>query len=251
MAQALVNAWSPADAHVLDALREAEVTQLRLIYDSSNYVFLADLHHDEYGAGLGIYKPEAGEQPLYDFPYGTLYQREVAAYELSRLLGWEIVPPTVERDGPRGVGSMQLFIEHDPREHYFALRADPAYVEQFIRFAAFDLVANNADRKGSHLLRDASGRVWGIDHGLCFNEEDKLRTVIWDFAGTRLPQPWLDDIERVRACLEAHDSAGTPVAERLSPREVGTLARRCEALLAEPVLPEMYTTRRCVPWPML
>ena len=250
MAEVLVNAWAPSDAHAVDALREADVGELRLIYDSSNYVFLASLAHPEHGEGLGIYKPVRGEQPLYDFPYGTLYRREVAAYELSRLLGWEIVPPTVVREGPRGVGSMQLFIEHDPREHYFALRGDPAYEAQFVRFAAFDLVANNADRKGGHLLRDASGRVWGIDQGLCFNEDDKLRTVIWDYAGTRLPDALLADIERVRAGIETGDAATRPLTDCLSQDEVVALVRRCAALLADPVLPEMYPWR-CVPWPLV
>ena len=151
---ALTNAWTVDDAHVEQALREAELRELRLIYDSSNHVFLATLVHDDYGQGLGVYKPARGEQPLHDFPYGTLHRRELAAYELSRLLGWDLIPPTVEREGPEGVGSLQLFIEHNPAEHYFEFRTDERHHERLVRFAAFDLLANNADRKGGHLLRD-------------------------------------------------------------------------------------------------
>ncbi|MBM4416270.1 MAG: SCO1664 family protein [Chloroflexi bacterium] len=247
---ALVNGWSSDDAHVLAALREAKFGPLRLIYDSSNYVFLADLTHAAYGAGLGVYKPAAGEQPLHDFPDGTLHVRELAAYELARALGWSIVPPTVVRDGPQGPGSLQLFIEHDPACHYFALRGDAAYREQLMRFAAFDLVANNADRKGGHLLLDARARLWGIDNGLCFHRVDKLRTVVWDFAGSVLPEPLVVDIERVRAGLAAGDAATAALRACLRRDEVDALQRRCAALVAHPVLPEMYPWR-CVPWPLI
>lgn len=249
-AGALVNGWSPDDAYVVAALREAEFGPLRLIYDSSNYVFLAELIHSAHGAGLGVYKPAAGEQPLHDFPDGTLHAREVAAYELSLLLGWPIVPPTVAREGPQGPGSLQLFIEHDPACHYFALRGDRAYREQFARFAAFDLIANNADRKGGHLLLDARGRLWGIDNGLCFHRVDKLRTVVWDFAGTVLAQPWVADIERVRAGLAARDESTAALRACLRREEVAALERRCAALVSHPVLPEMYPWR-CVPWPLI
>ena len=246
----LVNAWSPADPHILDALRTAEVCDLRLIYDSSNYVFLASLVHPEYGTGLGVYKPRRGEQPLSDFPRGTLYQREIAAYECARLLGWDIVPPTVECEGPEGPGSLQVFIEHDPRQHYFALRSDTRYAEQFVRFAVFDLVANNADRKGGHLLLDGGGRVWGIDNGLCFHRVEKLRTVIWDYAGEPVPEAWLADIERMRDCLAARAPGTEALTARLQPGEADALVQRCTALLSHPVLPEMYPWR-CVPWPLV
>ena len=246
----LRNSWAPLDPRVPDALREAEITQLRLIYDSSNYVFLADLDHPELGPGLGVYKPERGEQPLHDFPYGTLYRREVAAYEASRLLGWDLIPPTVERSGEHGVGSMQLFIEHDPAEHYFAMRERDALDEQFVRFAAFDLIANNADRKGGHLLLDADDRVWGIDNGLCFNSVEKLRTVIWDYSGTELPEEWVDDLRRFRDCVGTADEVTAPFRDRLEEYELEAFARRCDALISHPVLPEMYPYR-CVPWPLI
>jgi uncharacterized repeat protein (TIGR03843 family) len=246
----LRNGWLPDDAHVLAALREAAFGRLRLIYDSSNYVYVADLEHAAYGPGFGVYKPARGEQPLQDFPDGTLHRREVAAYELSALLGWGLVPPTVLREGPEGKGSLQLFIAHDPQCHYFALRGDAALREQFVRFAAFDLVANNADRKGGHLLLDGRGQLWGIDNGLCFHRVDKLRTVIWDFAGTVLSPGLVADLERGRAALAACDPATEALRACLRAEELAALERRCAALVAQPVLPEMYHWR-CVPWPLI
>ena len=246
----LENAWRPDDADVLDRLREAEVGRLRLIYDSSNYVFLAELEHATHGPALGVYKPQRGEQPLSDFPSGTLYHREVAAYELSRLLGWDLVPPTVEREGPEGAGSMQLFIPHDPAEHYFEVRERPALHEQMMRFAAFDLVANNADRKGGHLLLDGGGRLWGIDNALCFHRHEKLRTVVWDFAGAQLGEQWQLDLQRVHDCLRVGEASTTALLAHLGPGELDALLDRTAKLLALPVLPEMYPWR-CVPWPMV
>ncbi len=235
---------------MIECLRDSEITDLRLFYDSSNYVFLADLRHPELGEGLGVYKPERGERPLYDFPYGTLYQREVAAYEYSRLLGWHLVPPTVVRDGPHGVGSMQLFVPHDPAHHYFDLRQTKRFDEQLARVAAFDLVANNADRKGGHLLLGAGERIWCIDQGLCFHSQLKLRTVIWDYSGTELPLSWQRDLRRVRDWLAGRESEGASLPELLIPDEVEALVRRSDDLLGRPVLPEMFPYR-CVPWPRI
>ncbi|HRC63354.1 MAG TPA: SCO1664 family protein [Dehalococcoidia bacterium] len=246
----LRNAWGPDDPFVLEALRDSHVQQLQLIYDSSNYVFVATLEHPEFGSGLGIYKPRSGEQPLHDFPYGTLHEREIAAYEASEAFGWRLVPPTVERDGPQGIGSMQLFIAHDPQQHYFELRKDVAYHEQLIRLAVFDLVMNNADRKGGHVLLDALGHVWGIDNALCFHHVDKLRTVIWDFAGVEVSEAVRADLGRMRDCLEARDGSTKALRDWIAEAEVDAIVRRCDALLGHPVLPEMYPWR-CVPWPLL
>ena len=247
---ALTNAWSVDDAYAVEALRDAEVRDLRLIYDSSNHVFLATLLHPQHGEGLGVYKPAQGERPLHDFPYGTLHLREVAAYEFASLLGWRLIPPTVAREGPQGAGSFQLFIEHDPSEHYFTFRGEEALREQLIRFAAFDLLVNNADRKGGHLLCDAGGRLWGIDNALCFHQHQKVRTVIWDFCGERLPEAWVADIERARDRLESGDESTETLRSNLNARELEALAGRCAALSQQPVLPEMFAYR-CVPWPMI
>jgi uncharacterized repeat protein (TIGR03843 family) len=242
--------WDPHDPRVARALLESEMDDLRLVYNSSNYVFVVHLDHPELGEGTGIYKPRRGEQPLYDFPDG-LYEREIAAYELCRLLGWDIVPPTVEHDGPHGAGSLQLFIEHDPREHYFELRDRDALDEQLVRCAVFDLITNNADRKGGHLLLDPAGHLWGIDNGLCFHAQRNLRTVVWDYAGTGIPPAWLEDLRRVCALLEAEDDRTEVFRLRIAEREIAALLRRCRAVLDEPVLPEMYEDYRCVPWPMI
>ena len=246
----LTNGWSVDDAHVIEALRDADMQDARLIYEGSNYVFLTTLRHPEHGEGLGVYKPAAGEQPLMDFPGGTLYRREVAAYEFARLLGWHIVPPTVAREGPQGVGSLQLFVEHSPAQHYFSFREEPALAQQLIRIAAFDLMMNNADRKGGHLLLDAQERLWCIDNALCFHHHFKLRTVIWDFAGTELPEQWVADIKRVGGCLAAGEEAAEALKSCLTEPELAALISRCEELAATPVLPEMFPYR-CTPWPLI
>jgi len=245
----LVNPWLPSDDGVVGCLRDATVRDLTPVYESSNYVFLAHLEHPERGPGLAIYKPASGERPLSDFPYGTLHQREVAAYELASLLGWDLVPPTVEVDGPHGEGSLQLYISHDPADHYFVLREDDALTEQLVRLAVFDLLANNADRKGGHILCDDRHRLWAIDNGLCFHAQEKLRTVIWDFAGTPIPTPLLEDLARASISLIDGEAAAR-TREHLSAGERAALGERLARLLGEPVLPAMYPWR-CTPWPLI
>ena len=248
--RSLRNPWRPGDPGAIEALRDADFVRARLIADSSNYVFLVDLRHPDHGDGLGVYKPRRGERPLADFPYGTLPSREAAAWEYARLLGWELVPPTVEREGPEGDGSVQLFVDHDPAEHFFLLRDRAGLREPLMRVAAFDLLANNADRKAGHVLLGGDGRVWCIDNALCFHAEEKLRTVIWDFAGERLPAPWLDAVRRARDCLREGDAAADALRSCLGPGEAEALVARSTRLLEHPVLPEMRPWR-CVPWPLI
>ena len=246
----LSNPWHADDPWVEEALREGTFGELRFIPYSSNDVYLARLSHPEHGEGFGVYKPRDGENPLWDFP-GGLDRREVAAYDFARLLDWPVVPPTVLRpDGPRGIGSLQLFIEHDPSQHYFELREGDAYDMALVRMAVFDLLANNADRKGGHVLLAPDGHLWGIDNGLCFHEEQKLRTVIWDYAGTRIPEAWCEAIARVRDAITTEAEEAAPLLAFLSGLERRALVARCEAMLTDPVLPEMYPWR-CVPWPMV
>ena len=166
---------------------------------SSNYTFLVSIA-DEDVKMLAVYKPQRGERPLWDFPDGTLCYREVSAYLMSEALGWRVVPPTVLRDGLRGLGSVQLYVNCDPEVNYFSL--DETFADQLRRFAAFDYVINNADRKGGHVLLDDSQHLWGIDHGIGFHVAPKLRTVIWDFAGQPIPDPLITDIQRVSAQIE-------------------------------------------------
>lgn len=244
------NPWQPDDEDIAATLRDAHFEALQLVRDSSNLVLFAELSHPKRGRGLGIYKPARGERPLSDFPYGSLHHREVAAYECSRLLGWDLVPPTVECNGPHGEGSLQLFVEHDPEEHYFVLREDNALWEQLLRLAVFDLVTNNADRKGGHVLRDASARLWAIDNGLTFHPEEKLRTVIWDFAGIDVPVGLCEDLRRLADAVRTGDPASDALLAHLRGREPDCLVERIDRLLGSATLPEMYPWR-CTPWPLI
>ena len=194
--------------------------------------------------GRAIYKPHRGEQPLWDFPDG-LYQREVGAFELGRALGWDVVPPTVERDGPFGIGSAQWFVEADHEEHYFTFLDEEDLHPQLRRMAAFDLVANSTDRKGGHLLADPERHLWAIDNGLCLHAEFKLRTVIWDFAGEPVDADLAEDLARF---LEA--DLPPYLDDVLDAFEADALRTRTAALLAEGRLPSDPAGRR-VPWPLV
>jgi hypothetical protein len=225
-------------------LTEGEIRPLGLMPRASNYTFLVELTRDDRVA-LAVYKPRRGEAPLWDFPEGTLCNREVAAYVISRALGWPRVPPTVLRDGPHGLGSVQLFVETSNGEHYFTLRE--RCPEEFPSVAAFDVVANNADRKSGHCLLASDGTVWVVDHGVCFAAEPKLRTVIWEFAGEPIPAGLLADLGRVAA--EARSgSLNDELRELLSPSEVAAVATRAERLVRSGRLPHPGPDR-AYPWP--
>ena len=216
-----------------------------ILRGASNYTFLARLQpHGPEGLNV-VYKPARGESPLWDFPSGSLYKRVVAAYELSKALGWPSIPPTVvRRKGPHGVGAVQLFIEAD-RRHF--LGEQTARRDTWLRVALFDVIANNADRKSGHVLFDAEDRVWVIDHGLTFHEDLKLRTVIWDFAGQPLPSELCGDVERTLVDLEA---GRLDALERLiSPAEIRVLRRRLRAVLAHGWRFPDPTSAWSIPWP--
>lgn len=212
----------------------------------SNYTFLVDVHHD--GQTLqGVYKPQRGERPLWDFPEESLAKREVAAYHVSRALGWGLVPLTVLRDGPLGPGSLQQYIEYDPQYHYFNFSESD---KQRLRpTVLFDLLVNNADRKGSHVLVDAGGHIWLIDHGVCFHEDDKLRTVIWDFAGESIPEALLSSLAALPPALSETSGLRAELGHYLSPGEITALQKRAESLLASPVFPHPPKDRRAYPYP--
>jgi len=191
---------------------------------------------------LAVYKPCQGERPLWDFP-GGLFRREVAAYELSEALGWGLVPETVVRlEGPFGEGSVQRFVHEDGTSHYFTLRDDPRWHPTLKQMCAFDVVANNADRKSGHVLL-AEDRLWAIDNGLCFNELDKLRTVIWDFGGEALTPEDLGALETLARALPAE------VSDLLSPPEVAALLDRVAWLLHLQALPELVDDGDWPPYP--
>jgi hypothetical protein len=219
---------------------------LGLLHGSSNYTFLAQLEPHPPAGLLAVYKPARGESPLWDFEAGTLYKREVAAYELSKVLGWPRIPPTVvRRHGPHGVGALQLFIEAD-RRHF--LDEQSTRRSTWAQVALFDVIANNADRKSGHCLFDTKDQVWVIDHGLTFNVDHKLRTVIWDFSGDPLPQELCGDVERALTDLEKGGLAAT-LDPLLSPAEIRMLKRRLRGVLdPEWRFPEP-TSAWSVPWP--
>ena len=229
-------------------VRLAEIGDGWLHPDSSNYTFVVELRL-EGKTGFGVYKPQAGEAPLWDFPAGTLYRRECAAYDLSCLLQWPIVPPTVYRDSELGVGSLQLYVPPVGGSNFFTLRE--SHPDELFRMAVFDVIANNADRKGGHCFMAGDAGIWGVDHGLTFNVDHKLRTVIWDFAGQRVPDELLVGL----CCASEQLAGGGPgpaacLAERLSPGELAKLRARIDALIERPEMPSPYS-RRDLPWPWL
>jgi uncharacterized repeat protein (TIGR03843 family) len=234
----------PGDAMAL--LAGGEIELIGLMPRASNYTFLAEVTTDRRTV-LAVYKPRDGEMPLWDFPEGTLHRREVAAYELSRALGWPGVPPTVLREGPHGPGSVQLFVEVDPRQHFFTLR--DTRLADFRPVALFDVVANNADRKAGHCMLAADGSIWVIDHGVCFSEAPKLRTVIWDFADEPIPEALRADLERVAAELRnGSGDLGPRMRALLSEDEVEAAVERAQALLSVGRFPPPGPGRP-YPWP--
>lgn len=227
----------------LDILARGDIKIRGRMPWASNATFLVELTLRRERA-LAVYKPERGERPLWDFPPG-LYKREVAAYELSEALGWGLVPLTVCREGPYGEGSLQLFVPADFEQHYFTLRERPEHRERLERICLFDLLANNADRKGGHCLYGEDGTIYAIDNGLTFHVEGKLRTVIWDFGGERIPDPLLDDVRRLLL-----SDVPTPLADLLEPAERRALLARARALLKASRFPEDPTGHRH-PWPLV
>ncbi len=243
---------SPAgDEPAARLLREGVLTLAGLLSWSSNYTFLGQVTGGEDVAPV-VYKPIRGERPLWDFPRGTLAKREVAAYVVSAALGWNLAPPSVLRDGPHGRGSVQLFVDVDQDAHFFTFHENPTYRRALQALALFDVVANNADRKGGHCLAAGTGRVVAIDHGLCFSAEPKLRTVIWDFAGDPIPPDLAADLRRLEAGLA--DFAGlivTQLRSLLAPAEIAAAQARLADLLIAGRFPAPPEDRRPYPWPLV
>ncbi|HVD70052.1 MAG TPA: SCO1664 family protein [Actinomycetota bacterium] len=235
-----------SDPAVAPALAGGELEILGLLPRSSNYTFLVRATGEDGDQALGVYKPQRGEIPLWDFPEGTLCRREVAAYVVARALGWPNVPPTILRDGPEGLGSVQTFVSFDPEEHYFTLQE--RFAEDFRAVAAFDLVVNNADRKGGHCLLGEDGRIWLIDHGVCFSAEPKLRTVIWEHMDEPIPASLLAGIERLGVALDEGGTDRDELGALLNEEELLALRRRIGEIAASPVFPGPGGDRP-FPWP--
>jgi len=237
-------AWRPMPTEeALRLLTEGEVDVEGRMPWSSNATFRVDVRHDGCER-KAVYKPVRGERPLWDFPPG-LHRREVAAWVLSEALGWGIVPPTVLRpDAPYGEGSLQLYVEADFAQHYFTLQDHEEHQRALRTICCFDLLVNNTDRKSGHCLLGLDGRIYAIDNGLCFAEDFKLRTVIWEFGGERIDEDLVADVERTVAALPAE------LEELLDPDERRALRQRGEALVRNPVFPVDPTGRR-YPWPLV
>ncbi|MFN2166104.1 MAG: SCO1664 family protein, partial [Anaerolineae bacterium] len=232
---------------VMELLRTGDMEIRGLLPGSSNYTFLAAVRGQEQDC-LAVYKPIQGESPLWDFPHGTLSNRELAAFLVSETLNWRLVPPTVLRIGPYGRGAVQLFINADFQQHYFTFRDESSLRLALQRIAAFDLIINNADRKSGHCLLDSSQHVWAIDHGVCFHVQPKLRTVIWDFAGEALPAAMLAELAGLRTQLDVHCDLYGALDGILDEAEIRALARRTERLLDLGKFPAPDLSRRSYPW---
>jgi uncharacterized repeat protein (TIGR03843 family) len=234
------------ETEILAILERSNIQSIRLTPLGSNYTFLAALcdpeTSHEYAA---IYKPMRGEAPLWDFPNGTLYRRERAAYVVSRALNWNFIPPTIIREGPHGVGSMQLFVDSDESSNLYEFR--DAHESEIKRITVFDLITNNADRKVGHFLMGMDGYVWGIDHGLCFNTVPKLRTVIWEYGGTPLPEDVTTDLLELATDSTRLKTLFEELEELLDHREVEVFFKRLESMVDNPVFPGI-NSRRQIPW---
>ena len=227
--------YRPKD--IEDLLLESKILDGGLVQQGSNYTFIVELQSETINF-WGIYKPSKGERPLWDFPYGTLHNRERCSYIVSDFLGWNIVPPTVIREGPHGEGSMQFCVHYDGESNYYTLKK--SYEDRMVLIACFDLLVNNTDRKPSHCFRSTDGRVWGIDHGLTFHVEPKLRSVIWDFCGHELYPEQLDDIARLRDELVRSESNLTKeLLDLLDKEEFEIFRKRVNNFIVDPRLPSI------------
>ncbi|MFE9775397.1 SCO1664 family protein [Streptomyces sp. NPDC005931] len=264
-----VTAADPAAAVLL---AEGDLSVRGRIREASNAALYCTVTHGGREAAC-VYKPVAGERPLWDFPDGTLAAREVAAYEVSEATGWGMVPPTVLRDGPYGEGMCQLWIEPEPGAELLALvdgeEPGPGWKaigfaesgegrtallvhaddERLRRLAVLDAVINNADRKGGHLLPTADGRLYGIDHGVTFNAENKLRTLLWGWAGEPLTQEAVDVLRGLAGALVPGAPLATRLAPLITPAELDATRARVEALLTTGTHPEPTGEWPAIPWP--
>lgn len=226
-----------------ELLRTGDIEIVGRMPWSSNGTYLVEVSEDNRRV-RAVYKPRAHERDLWDFPSG-LDRREVAAFELSRTLRWHLVPTTVLRDGPFGPGSVQHFVDADFEQHYFTLHEAGRHLDSLRRMCLFDIIANNTDRKSGHCLVSVDDELFGIDHGLCFHAQFKLRTVIWDFAGEAIPNRLHDDVARL-----LDDGVLDPVDAHLDPLEREALRQRVTAVLHRDSFPS-DPSGRAYPWPLV
>ena len=227
---------------VLDLLSSGEVEIHGLLPYASNATLLTTVR-DGSNETLAVYKPRRGERPLWDFPSGTLCLREAAAWVLDSALGWGLVPPTVLREGPAGFGALQLFVEEDTEVD--VRRLLHTHPDDMRRIAAFDVIVNNADRKAGHLVVDTAGKLWSVDHGICFSDDPKLRTVIWAFEGEPMPNALVETLRE----FVSREGWKSDFETLLHTDEIDALRRRIEAVIREPCYPVPSPDGRHVPWP--
>jgi len=232
-------------ARIVALLREGEITGRRMLPRGSNNVFLLSLRKND-NTMWAIYKPRRGEAPLWDFPDGTLYRREVAAYRISQALGWHLVPPTEIREGPYGIGVVQQFVTNSGRGYPDQVWK---HILEFKRMAIFDVLVNNADRKAGHCIIGEDGHVWGIDHGLTFNVMPKLRTVIWDFSGQPIPGDLTADLHRMYKQMDGKSSLRNMLLNFITVNEIDALDRRLRMIIKRPVFPVWSGSYHSIPWP--
>ena len=230
-----------SDQTSADVLNHGEFLTCELTPLGSNYTFVASLQLDGQSC-QAIYKPRDGEVPLWDFPRGTLYKREYGAYLLSEVLGWNFIPRTIVRDGPYGIGSVQQYVDHDPKLNYYTLSEGDA--EELRMICCFDLVANNTDRKANHVLVDPRGKLWGIDQGLTFHADTKIRTVIWDFGGEPIPEVYLRSLTKLAAAFVNPTGNFKELLDLLLPEEVIAFQKRVQWVLSERAYPGLPGRRR-------
>jgi uncharacterized repeat protein (TIGR03843 family) len=234
---------------VLKVLAHGEMEERGLLPYSSNYSFLITVDDGEVQLPA-VYKPRRGENPLWDFPTGTLCLRETAAFEISHALEWNLVPPTVLREGTRGIGSVQFYIDCDPDIHYFTMREDARYMQALRRVALFDYIINNADRKSGHCLFGYDEQLWAIDHGICFHHEYKLRTVIWEFGDECIDDELLDNLLSLQRTLAQRKSELNQRLDNLiNARERSALCTRLDELIQNRRYPAPLPYQRNHPWP--
>ncbi len=232
------------EGQALTLLRTGTIEVTGRLVDASNVTLLAEISTDD-GIAECVYKPVAGERPLWDFPDGTLAGREVAAYLVSAATGWQVVPPTVLRKGPYGLGMVQLWIDGDPTVDLLDLaRSDRPPLR---RMSVLDVVVNNADRKGGHLIPMPDGHVYGVDHGVCFSRDPKLRTLLWRWAGRPLTEEAIETLEHLSTGLCA--DLGAALEEHLTLTEVEHTRRRVAKLLRTGIHPQPSGQWPAVPWP--
>ena len=245
-------------------LESGEITGGHRMPWGSNYTFLVWIDAGPGKYLRAIYKPRDGERPLWDFPTGTLYQRERAAFLMSRLLGWPNIPLTLLREGPYGIGMFQHYVESDPDVTYFDIVKQNSSHDDLRKIMVFDLIANNADRKGGHCLVGTDERIWSIDHGLTFHPSFKLRTVMMEFWGREVPAELVADLGRLHRQLEAGHVKGdgpslqsthassyvSELREILRGPELKALTKRLRFMLRNPVIPKLDANYN-VPWPFV